>query len=255
MGHGGKELLGEDADGEEDRLEVAIGEMDFFALAEAFGFDLVVGVLEGLGGGEFILGDDEVDDQLSIFVEALGRRVSLVADEGLEGDPEAGDGVFEFADDAVVVFELIKFLVDRQFKESLLGFLGGFLVFGGNLTLGLADFDEGEEKVAIVENINGEVEGVVEILAEHEVAGMGLHLLKILVEFDDRHESGGLGAFGVELLGNAIAGGDVEGKHIEMPLEAGHKLGCHLLQIDLAWLAGAGLWLVGLVAHIGKEKE
>jgi hypothetical protein len=254
----GEEPAGKDAEGEEDIEEVVIGEDDAIGDAEGLAVGLDIGVaevgdrLDGRGGR------DEFEGEEAVVIDLFLLDDTALGGEGLEAEGEGDEGIFKLGNDTEGGLQGVKFLFEAEAEKGLLVLLGFLLLIGGELVGafwvagGFLLLDQGKKKVGVVEGADGEVEGVVDDLPDHEVAGMGLHLLKILVDLRNRHDAGRTDMGIVRGFAGVLAGGEVESEHVEVALQGRHEMIGGFLQVELPGLAGIGR--CGFLGHVFSEK-
>ena len=249
IGDGLEDLLCEDADGEDNIEQFRIGKRDPFAIVESPGFHLDIGWLEVVDGFEGVGGGNEFDLEALLFIELGVLDESALGHEGLEAVGEGDHGILEFAENPVVGFEPIKLFLEGQFNKRLLDFLSPLLLFGAEVAGGggLAFLDQGQKEMGIIEAGQGKVEGIVDHLAEKKIPGVCLHLFEILVNLWHRHNAGAAHMGVVGGLAGRFPTGEIKGKHVKMPLDTGHELVGHFLEIEFPGLSGRRL--IGLIRH------
>jgi len=201
---------------------------------------LDIGILKVGDSGDAVGGGGEFALEEAVIIELIFFDDTGLGHEDFEGEGEGDERILEGAEDGIAGFEDVGFLFEAELDEGVLGGTGGLLLFCGEVlgTGGLLFPDEGEEEVGVIEAADAEVEGIVEDLAEEEIAGMGLHLLEVLMDLGEGHDAGSADAGIIGGLAGIFTGGEVEGEHIEMALHGGDKLVGRFLEIQFPRLSG-----------------
>jgi len=151
-----------------------------------------IGVLEVGNRSKAVGGGGKFELEEAIVVELFFFYDAALCHENFEGEGKGDEGILERAENRILGLKEIEFLFEAELDEGILGRAGSLLLGSGEVfrSGSLLFLDEGEKEVCVVETADAEIEGIIEDLAEEEVASVGLHLFEILVNLGDGHDAG-----------------------------------------------------------------